>query len=121
MTALDGTETELEIWRAMMYEKRMETLLTGCSYFDYRGWAGLTKGGETVIHVPSGRALEFPVPAKELEILLQDVYTFGGVGAANTTPGIKAGSKVIDMEYIKKAKEYIDQHNKSREVIPTKK
>ncbi|MFC1492332.1 hypothetical protein ACFL6O_00110 [candidate division KSB1 bacterium] len=121
MTALDGTESDLELWRALMYEKRMETMMTGCAYFDYRAWAGLTMDGETVIHVPTGRALEFPVPAKELEILLLDTYTFGGVGNTNTTPGIKAGSRVIDMEYIQKAKDYIDQHNKNNNVVPVKK
>jgi hypothetical protein len=121
MSELDGTESDLELWRAMCYEKRMETLMTGCAYFDYRAWAGLEMDGETVINVPSGRALEFPVPAKELEILLMDAYTFGGVGNANTTPGIKAGSKVIDMDYIKRAQDYINQHNKSNNVIPVKK
>ncbi|MFC1492331.1 hypothetical protein ACFL6O_00105 [candidate division KSB1 bacterium] len=121
MPALDGTESDLELWRAMCYEKRMETTLTGIAWYDYRAWAGLTMDGETVIHVPTGRALEFPVPAKELELLLLDTYTFGGVGNPNTTPGIKAGSRVIDMEYIQKAKAYIDRHNKSNEIVEVKK
>jgi hypothetical protein len=72
--------------------------------------------GETVIHVPSGRPLDFPVPAKELEILLLDSYTFGGVGNPNTTPGIKAGSKVIDMEYIQKAQEFLKKFNRNRKM-----
>ncbi len=121
MPALDGTESDLELWRAMCYEKRIETTLTGIAWYDYRAWAGLEKDGETVIHVPSGRPVYFPVPARELEILLMDTYTFGGVGNANTTPGIKSGSKVIDMEYIKQAKAYVDRYNKSNEKMEVKK
>ncbi|MCP4725287.1 MAG: RagB/SusD family nutrient uptake outer membrane protein, partial [bacterium] len=115
MTPLDGTETDLELWRALCYEKRMETLVTGIAYYDYRGWAGLTADGTEVLNVPSGRPIHFPVPAKELEILLQDTYTFGGIGNADTTPGIKAGSKVIDMEYIQNAKAYLDKFKKSNQ------
>ncbi|MCP4725350.1 MAG: hypothetical protein GY863_09955, partial [bacterium] len=121
MTPLDGTETDLELWRALCYEKRMETLITGIAYFDYRGWAGLTADGTNVLYVPSGRPIHFPVPAKELEILLQDTYTFGGAGNPATTPGIKAGSKVIDMEYIQNAKAYLEKFKKSNQKIGVRK
>ncbi|MFC1492324.1 hypothetical protein ACFL6O_00070 [candidate division KSB1 bacterium] len=121
MEPLDGTESDLELWRWMCYEKRMETQLTGIAYYDYRGWAGLTAGGERVIHVPSGTPVHFPVPAKELEILMMDNYTFGGVGQLYTTPSLYRAGNIIDMEYIRKAREWVDRNNKSRQTIPERK
>jgi hypothetical protein len=58
------------LWEAMKYEKRMETYVTsmGVSYFDDRGWGDLLPGTATM----------FPVPAKELLVLLEEIYTFGG-------------------------------------------
>lgn len=32
--------------------------------------------------------LQLPIPGSELEILLQEVYTFGGPGGESTAPGI---------------------------------
>ena len=66
-----------DLWETMKYEKRMEVWLTspGDAFFDDRGWGDLT----------SGTAIQFPVPAAELETLLMDVYTFGG-GGENSAP-----------------------------------
>ncbi|MFC1564574.1 hypothetical protein ACFL6G_06525 [candidate division KSB1 bacterium] len=121
MEPLTGSESDLELWRWMCYEKRMETHLTGISYYDYRGWADLTVDGETVIHVPAGTPVHFPVPAKELEILMEDNYTFGGVGLPGATPSLYRTGNVIDMEYIRKARERIDRNNKSNYTIPVRK
>ncbi|MSR36234.1 MAG: hypothetical protein EXR95_06250 [Gemmatimonadetes bacterium] len=63
---------------ALIYEKRLETLLLsgGAEYFDARGWGILQKG--TPLH--------FPVPALELNSLPMPIYTFGGVGGQDAAP-----------------------------------
>jgi hypothetical protein len=59
---------------ALMYEKRIETyaIAAGLAYSDARGWG---------ILVP-GTAYHYPVPARELETLGMESYTFGGVGGS---------------------------------------
>jgi len=68
----------------MMYEKNIEAAWTYCgrAYFDRRGWGTLV----------SGTPLHFPVPGFELEILLQPIYTFGGVGGDAAAPKVQAQS-----------------------------
>jgi len=60
------------LWSTMKYEKNIECDHTGVglAWMDDRGWGDLVKN--TVIH--------FPIPAKELQILGMDNYTFGGGG-----------------------------------------
>ncbi|MFC1564576.1 hypothetical protein ACFL6G_06535 [candidate division KSB1 bacterium] len=120
MEPLTGDESDLELWKWMCYEKRMETQMTGIAFFDYRGWAGLMIDGEKVVHMPEGTPVHFPVPGKELEILMEDNYSFGGAGQPYTTPSIYGAGNVIDIEYIKKARERIDRHNKSKHAIPVR-
>jgi hypothetical protein len=57
---------------ALKHEKRMEVFLItfGDAFYDDRGWGDLV----------GGTAIQFPVPATELETLLFDIYTFGGGG-----------------------------------------
>ena len=64
---LTGLEADTELWKWMKYEKMVETFGTGggLPWFDRRGWDELV----------SGTLLHFPVPGKELEILLQSYYT----------------------------------------------
>lgn len=64
-----------DLWETLKYEKRIEVWLTspGDAFFDDRGWGDLV----------SGTAIQFPVPAAELETLLMDVYTFGGGGESS--------------------------------------
>jgi hypothetical protein len=68
------------LWDALKYEKRIETLgLTGgLPYYDGRGWGQLLEG--TMIH--------FPMPVVDIELLLGagEVYTFGGVGMPGGAP-----------------------------------
>ncbi|MFC1565048.1 hypothetical protein ACFL6G_08940 [candidate division KSB1 bacterium] len=121
MEPLDGMESDLELWKWMTYEKRMETMMTGIAFFDYRGWADLSVSGEKIVHVPAGTAVHLPVPGKELEILMMDSYTFGGTGQSGSILSKKAGDRVIDMEYIKAAREWLDKDNLSKHTIPQKK
>lgn len=84
LTALDGTETDDELWAALMYEKRIETATIGhgLQWYDMRGWG----------YMPAGSILQFPIPARELETLLMDIYTFGGNAGE---PGSATGTGCI--------------------------
>jgi hypothetical protein len=68
------------LWDALKYEKRIETLgLTGgLPYYDGRGWGQLLEG--TMIH--------FPMPVVDIELLLGagEIYTFGGAGMPGGAP-----------------------------------
>ena len=85
------------LFDALKYEKRIELFHYGfgTEYFDDRGW------GDLVQHT----FLQLPIPGSELEILLQEVYTFGGPGGESTAPDINDVSpralraKAIAMEY----------------------
>jgi hypothetical protein len=63
------------LWQMLKYEKHIECLMTGAGleYFDNRGW------GELVTNTP----IQAPIPAKELQVLLQEIYTFGGGGVGS--------------------------------------
>jgi hypothetical protein len=70
-----------DLWEAMKYEKRMEAFCSsvGIPWFDDRGWGDLI----------SGTITQYPVPAEELMILLEEVYTFGGIpGEYGSAPDI---------------------------------
>lgn len=75
-----------DLWEAIKYEKRIEIFHTGMGihFFDDRGWGDLVEG--TAIH--------FPVPGKELLVLLQEIYTFGGVGQPGASPDFFTGMDV---------------------------
>lgn len=62
------------LWDAYKYEKRVELFHygLGTEYFDDRRW------GDLVTHTFE----QLPIPGAELEILLLDVYTFGGPAAS---------------------------------------
>ena len=66
------------LWEALKYEKRIELFHygMGTEYFDDRGWGDLV----------TNTWLQLPIPASELEILLQEVYTFGGPGGGSAAP-----------------------------------
>lgn len=64
------------LWDAMRYEKRIEGAgIDGTvAYFDARGWGTLA----------ANSFLEFPIPARELEIQRIPLYTFGGQGGQSS-------------------------------------
>jgi hypothetical protein len=70
-----------DLWDVLKYEKRFEVWHTGTgiAFFDDRGW------GDLRVNTP----IQFPVPAKELQTLLMDIYTFGGAGGSGAAPSIK--------------------------------
>ena len=67
-----ATGTDPDLFEKLKYEKRIEIFLSagGLMYLERRGWGELG----------TGSPLQFPVPAGELQVLLEDVYTFGGDG-----------------------------------------
>ena len=75
------------LWDALKWEYRMETMYTGYGmwYFAGRGWGDL----------PEGTALYWPVPYQEMDTRRQVFYSSGGVGGAGGAPhgnyGLYAG------------------------------
>ena len=59
-----------DLWQAFKYEKRIELYhySFGTEFFDDRGW------GDLVVGTP----LQLPIPGRELLLLLEEIYTFGG-------------------------------------------
>jgi hypothetical protein len=68
------------LWDALRYEKRIETLglSGGTPFYDARGWGTLVE--KTMIH--------FPMPVVDIELLMgvDAVYTFGGGGPGSAPP-----------------------------------
>jgi hypothetical protein len=68
------------LWDALRYEKRIETLglSAGLQYYDARGWGTLVEN--TMIH--------FPMPVVDIELVLgiDQIYTFGGGGEGSAPP-----------------------------------
>lgn len=71
-----------DLLEMLKWEKRLETWHTAAVmsagwYFDSRRWGD---------HY-AGTALQFPIPAGELQTLQMPVYTFGGQGGDSASPG----------------------------------
>lgn len=71
-----------DLWEAYKHEKRIELFHYGMAteYFDDRGW------GDLVQH----SWMQLPIPGGELDLLLMEIYTFGGPGGASSAPDILA-------------------------------
>lgn len=68
------------LWDAYKYEKRVELFHygLGTEYFDDRGWGDLV----------TNTWQQLPIPGGELDILLMEMYTFGGPGGESAAPDI---------------------------------
>ena len=79
---IDGPVSQGSLWSILKYNKLMEVTLTGAGieFYDIRGWGDLT----------SGTAIHHPLPAKELGVLQQEIYSFGGAGGTDAAPGNSA-------------------------------
>lgn len=65
------------LFEKLIYDKRIELLLSsGGSYFDARGWGLLHEGSP----------IHFPIPALQLELINEPVYTFGGDNPGSAPP-----------------------------------
>ena len=79
---LDEITDDNKVLDALFYERDIELMMTGMgtAFFDMRRRDMLQKG--TPLH--------FPIPAKELNVMVEPIYTFGGVENAdgiNTSNG----------------------------------
>jgi hypothetical protein len=85
MGPIDGPVSPGSLWSILKYNKMMEIALTGAGveFYDVRGWGDLT----------AGTAIHHPVPAKELGVLQQELYTFGGAGGTDAAPGNPAAPR----------------------------
>jgi len=75
-----GILASASLWSKLKHEKFIENfcVTAGTGYFERRGW------GELI----TGTPLHWPVPGKELEILLKEIYTHGGT-TGNYAPKTK--------------------------------
>ena len=82
LVPLTGTEGDPALLAALQYEQEIEFMgQGGTTFFNRRRIDGLQTG--TPRHMP--------VPAKELDVLVREVYTFGGPGKPDMSPGSKPG------------------------------
>jgi hypothetical protein len=78
LPALTGNETDAQLLQALQYEQEIEFMGQGPTpFFNRRRIDGLILG--TPRHMP--------VPAKELDVLLQEIYTFGGPSKPDMVAG----------------------------------
>jgi hypothetical protein len=68
------------LWEAYKFEKRMEVhnYGMGTEYFDDRAWGDLVQYSWT----------QLPIPGIELDLLLLEIYSFGGPGGNSSAPDI---------------------------------
>jgi hypothetical protein len=86
----EATAGDADLFEKIKYEKRFETYASGCgvAFFDRRGW------GELV----SGTPLHFPVPGKELEVLQENIYSWGG-GGEGSAPKLRASRPNVESRF----------------------
>jgi hypothetical protein len=86
LVPLTGTEGDPALLAALQYEQEIEFMgQGGTTFFNRRRIDGLQTG--TPRHMP--------VPAKELDVLVREVYTFGGPGKPDMAPGSEAGQAAV--------------------------
>lgn len=80
LPALTGAETDADLLAALQYEQEIEFMGQGSTpFFNRRRIDGLNGGAPNAY---TGTPRQMPVPAKELEVLVREIYTFGGPGCA---------------------------------------
>lgn len=79
LAPLTGAEGTADMLTALQYEQEIEFMGQGPTpFYNRRRIDGLTLG--TPRHMP--------VPAKELDVLLREIYSFGGPGKPDMAPGV---------------------------------
>ena len=82
LPALTGAESDAELLSALQYEQEIEFMGQGATpFYNRRRVDGLLAG--TPRHMP--------VPAKELDVLVREIYTFGGPSAPAMSINIGSG------------------------------
>jgi hypothetical protein len=83
LPALTGSESEAELLSALQYEQEVELMAIGTTPFLNR---------RRIDGLIGGTPRHMPVPAKELDVLVREVYTFGGVGKPDMAVVANGGS-----------------------------
>jgi hypothetical protein len=85
LSALTGAEADTVLYDALHYEQEIEFMGQGTDpFFNRRRQGPLT----------AGTPRQMPVPAKELDVLLREVYTFGGPSGPDMAPTTGGGARV---------------------------
>ncbi len=86
LPALTGGETTAQLLAALDYEQEIEFMGQGpTTFFNRRRIDGLQ--AMTPRHMP--------VPAKEMDVLVREIYTFGGPGFPDMSAGSEAGGRRV--------------------------
>jgi len=86
LVPLTGAEGTAAMLAALQYEQEIEFMGQGATpFFNRRRIDGLIAG--TPRHMP--------VPAKEMDVLLREIYTFGGPGAPDMSIGREPGAQGV--------------------------
>jgi hypothetical protein len=82
---LTGAETDTAMYDALHYEQEIEFMGQGVDpLFNRRRIGPLT----------AGTPRQMPVPAKEMDVLLREVYTFGGPSGPDMSASVPGGARV---------------------------
>ncbi len=92
-----------DLWEAIKYEKRIELFHfgAGSEFFDDRGWGQLV----------TNTSIQFPVPGAELDLLLMEIYSFGGAGNPGAAP--RDMRDAIDPESIRWKREALEAYDEA--------
>lgn len=94
LPALTGLESDAQLLAALQYEQEIEFMGQGPTpFYNRRRIDGLTAG--TPRHMP--------VPAKELDVLVREIYTFGGPSAPDMSISVGTGGGVGNVAPVGKA------------------
>lgn len=94
---------------ALQYEKRIETfhVSSGISFWDDRRWGDLVAG--TPVH--------FPIPGQELQVLRQQIYTFGGTEGGAAGSGSTSSGSLGEWSVDERVQFYLDAFDAQMEYL----
>ncbi len=81
---LTGAETDTAMYDALHYEQEIEFMGQGEDPFFNRRRIG---------PLPAGTPRQMPVPAKEMDVLLREIYTFGGPSGPDMSASTSGGGR----------------------------
>jgi hypothetical protein len=103
---LTGAESDTALYDALHYEQEIEFMGQGTDpFFNRRRQGPLT----------AGTPRQMPVPAKEMDVLLREVYTFGGPSGPDMSASVGGGARIrsvgeIFNDYRRLARELSRRH-----------
>lgn len=86
LSALTGSEGQAALLSALQYEQDIELIGYGANNFYNR---------RRIDGLKTGTPRHMPVPAKELQVLQKELYTFGGPGKPDAAPGVDGSGRAI--------------------------